>query len=290
MPRGARLLSLVLVAVVATLTNAPGAAAHGGHGGFSQGQAVGDNYVGLELPTAPFPLTGTPLNMGVIVSKMSGQVARDVEGIAVNFTGPANQSLAPPARSEVPGYYTVNVTFPSTGAWRSVVTLLPSGLQTKYSFEVYGPSPYVIASAKAETETGDAYLVGTKPDVQLLVTDWRTSMPGPSPSDATARVERWTDDHATKLSEKVAPLVPAGPGRLDLREPFDEPGMYHVFVQSPTLKLAYDDRPYVHVYAVAPDRASEFGLEAPKETPSTGVLVALGTLAGVALARRERAQ
>lgn len=267
----------------------PAALAHGGHGGFAKSATAGDILVTLELSGAPLLVAGSELHLGFSLEVVSGGPASAVEDVRVRFEGPGGRVLSPEAEKETVGYFLVNVTFPERGSWNVTVTLLPRGSEASFDVDVHGASGYVIESENALKGALDVHLVNETLELGLIVTDWKTGFPAPYASDAVARVSRWTNDHATKLDERIVPLEATGNGRFVLREPFRAPGMHHVFVRSATLGLDFDDRPWIDVLAVTEEEAPAYGLRVPRESPLGPLLGLLAALAVAASALPRRA-
>lgn len=267
------------VLVVLSLALVEPALAHGGHGGFSKSATAGDTLVTLELSGAPLLVVGSELHLGFSLELASGGPARAVEDVHVRFKGPGGSVLEPPVEKETTGYFLVNATFPERGTWNASVILLPAGSEASFDVDVYGASGYVIESENALNGAPDVHLVNETLDLGLVVTDWRTGFPAPYASDATARVSRWTNDHATKLDERIVPLAAVGNGKLVLREPFRAPGMHHVFVRSATLGLDFEDRPWIDVLAITQEEAPAYGLRVPRESPLASLVGFLASLA-----------
>lgn len=292
MSRAASLFAIA-AALAVLAAGLPAADAHGGHASFAQMKITPDKtrYVTLEIPDAPFPIAGMLHTVNFVLMNASGNRPVTDETVHVVLTSPTNQTqehtLAP--EDVMLGAYVARLVFDEQGAWRGNVTVLPANQSVELEFLVYGPSPYVVNSLNAETSVGDTYVTGRLASVPLEVTHVETGAPAPAASDATALVERWTDDHKTLLDAREVPLEDGGPGMLYLNTTFELDGMYHVFVASPTLGLAYEDRPYVHVYAVNETRARELGMDLDDaETPAPGAAWLLGVAGLAAAARRLR--
>lgn len=285
MTTNTRRLSLLLILLL--LVAAAPAASHGGHEGFQQTKVVGDQYLTLEIPNVPFPTAMTRHDLNAVVGAYDPTAAENVTAIDLTLTSPANETRNIRLENPTYGIFNKPIIFETQGTWRANATLEPGNTSAEFTFEVYGPSPYVVTSPTADGPDGDIFVIGKPARLQLDATSMATGLPAPEATDATARVERWTDDHKTKLGETIVPLQSGGEGVLVLEHTFDEANMYHVFVASPTLELDYDDRPYIHVYVVTPERARELGIEtAEVPAPALGLVLALAATAAVLIRRR----
>lgn len=282
------LLFVLGVALVAPMT-----AGHGGHAGFSQMKVTPDksHYVSVEIPDAPFPIAETLHTFNVVLTETLTNEFVLNQTIGFAFRGPNAQVVNLTLTPEDAAFaaYTTRVIFPAAGDWTGNVTLSPVNQSVELEFVVYGPSPYVVNSMNAETPTGDVYITGRSVSVPLAVTYVGSGFPGPAVDDAAARLERWTEDHATKLGEREVTLEPGGPGMLYLNTTFSEDGMYHLYVASERLNLSYDDRPYIHVYSVDESRAAEYGITLEEDVPAPSLVAVLAIMIVVAVVSRPAA-
>lgn len=276
---------VLLAGIVAVLSIAPFAGAHGGsHVSFQQ-KLVDATLVRFGLD-APVVQAETPIPVVIeLADSTTGEAPRDVAP-TVTATGPAGARFEVPVQAgAAPGAFTGNATFPARGVWNVSVAIDGASEPATFTAEVFPRSDWIVESAAAQT---DVYYAG---DVRLPIQiyDLRTrDLATPVPGDAVARVEKWTDDHATKINERTERLTPSGtPGEVVLETTL-ESGMHHIFVGAPSLGFAPGDRPYVHLYVLPADENPD---AAKRDTPLPGpAALAIALLAGAVLAaRRNRA-
>lgn len=275
--------------IIATLLASGLASGHGGHGGgYQASKLAGKHYVTLEISQDAVLTAKTLQPMTVYVLAGDGSANMSAQAVRVTLTAPDNETTQEYNLSDgFAGSFSTRVLFPQEGTWTANVSILPDNASAEFSFPVYAANPYAYSSPEADARSG-MYVVDQESTIPIEVIYIGSGLPAPEATDATALLERWTDDHKTKLSEREVPLRAEGPGRFVLETTFDEVGMYHVFVASPTLKLEYDDRPYVHITSVTREQAQEFGIEAKRETPVAPLAASLLAVAAVARATRRR--
>lgn len=280
-------IGILLLAALVAVAALPMAGAHGGgHGGYQASKLAGDHYVTLEMSDTPLLTANSLQSVAIFVLSADGSANTTSEGVHVVFTAPDNGTVENVTLTDgFAGRYTTRTIFSHEGTWTANITVLPDNASAEFAFPVYADNPYVYESPEAEERSG-MYVIGRSVSVPITVTYLESGRPAPEASDATALLERWTEDHQTKLDEREVPLRTDGEGRLILQTTFEETGMYHLYVATPTLGLEYDDRPYIHLYGITPEKAREFGLEEARESPGfSGAAAAVAVFLVVLLTR-----
>ena len=272
------LLCLWVVAV-------PAAGAHGGEQEYEQTLQVPGGTAFLSLQGPPFPMSKSPMTLWLgYTAYDNGTKATEAK---VVFIAPDNSTSERPV-NRLGEWFSGMAGFPTNGTWRVNVTYLPMNLSVEYVVPVRDPVTWIVSFPEDAPGAGLAPL-NVSTSIGFDVMSWQAGFPAPRVDDATARVERWTDDHGTKLGERIERLD-GRVGRLTWNTTLTEAGMYHVFVASPTLELEYDDLPYTHIYAVSLERYNEFLGIAPSvnEAPALSSLAIVAVLGGLAFAYARR--
>ncbi len=280
----------LVLALAGLLAPAP-ALGHGGEShdfGFYEQKLAGRLQVGLRFPVQLMTANAT---IPVVVEPYDPYepATSGVSGVDVRLVAPDGKvttvALAPQFAA-----FAGNVSFRSPGTWKANATLLPAETSVEWTFPVWAAGPYEATWVNAQL--GDLVVSCERVNMEIEVREWRTlARAQKSPPDATARIERWTDDHKTKLGESIVPLEIAGTGLYRLRQTFAEAGMHHVLFASPGLAIDYDDRPYIHVTSLTPEKAKAYSMPTTcgaAATPFAGGAIAVLAVAVAAVATASR--
>ncbi|MHB8606002.1 MAG: hypothetical protein ACYDCK_12180 [Thermoplasmatota archaeon] len=271
----------ILALLALTTLLAPSALAHTGGHGTTQVQPVGDALVllGLTSVNATFAEFPTPFLLD-IRSASSGAAIPEPNASLVVRDQNTSAIIDREAATFVGGTFRANLTFPTNTTY--AVWAFAGNITARFNWTVLTPTPYRVISPNA---IGPWY-ANTSLDVRFDVFDARINKTQAVPNDASLRVEHWTNDHKTILWTRVEPLVQRAPSELAWTVTVPEPGMYHVYFQSPSLNLSKATVPMVHVFVY---NESEKPPSAKSPVPDAPLALGLVALALVALARGRRA-
>lgn len=172
--------------------------------------------------------------------------------------------------------FAARVNFSNPGAWRLLVSANDSSVELP--IEVYPAS-----SLRAESSAlrYDLFYAEKPVTASLYFVDDANGSLVKKEATVTARIERWENE--TKLGEEIVTVKPGrSTGDLSFEHTFEREGTYRVRVASVDHGIGYDDLPPFKVNVLA----ARFGLDEPRETSASPLLVLLAACASVALLRK----